>query len=371
MPASSPSGPRKRRSSPSKRKVVSKPPKKKGSGSPTEKRKRPSANTSEASRGTSQGKRKDAKRSGDKRPKAKRSRDGRPGVARLGAARSSDRTRAKTEDVEHRASGSASTAPRVDPRIAKRKDEVARKVGHRRILIATALLSVPALVASAFLVLHTSLFALGKVTVNGAHETSSQAIVNVAGLEQHPPLIDVNPVVVATKIEALPWIASADVVRHWPKSVTIDVTERVPVVQSSRGPHRWEIFDQRGRALGYRAHRTRGLVRIKAADAMPAPGESARGAFADEVTLADAVPVALVPQVFEISYSLRDGLIADLSSHVTVIFGSTSAISEKMVALDTLLTNHVSLAGVTSIDLSVPSSPILTPPVAISRPTKG
>lgn len=249
---------------------------------------------------------------------------------------------------------------RINPRIAERKNEVARQAGHRRILVATSLLIVPAIIASAFVVLHSSLFAISGVKVQGAVETSPSQIIDAAGLTNRPALINVNPIAVATKIESLPWIASATVVRHWPKSVTIAVTERVPVAEANVARHSWELFDRDGRALGYRTTSTSGLVRIQKLATMTRPSVVATGAIGNELAVADALPVGLSPQIREVGYLAKDGVIVDLSAGPIAIFGGTDALADKVVALNTLLSNHVSLAGVTSVDLRVPSSPVLS-----------
>ena len=234
------------------------------------------------------------------------------------------------------------------------------RVTRRRLVRVTAFLALPALIATAFLVLHSPLFAIGSVRVTGALETSTAAIVSSAGLNGHPPLIDVNPVTVASRIESLPWIKTALVARHWPRSVTISVTERVPVAEVSIRRHRWELFDSVGRALGFRSLRTTGLVRLQKISPMPPPGALATQELGGEVALADALPVAMVAQVQEVTYSASNELSVTLASGPIAIFGSASALSDKVVALTTLLADHVSLVGVTSINLRVPSSPVLS-----------
>ena len=73
------------------------------------------------------------------------------------------------------------------------------------------------------------------MTVSGAHpHTSEAAIVAAAGLGRHPALISVEPGAAAARIEALPFIATARVQRHWPDGVGITVTERVPTVADGR-----------------------------------------------------------------------------------------------------------------------------------------
>jgi cell division protein FtsQ len=211
-----------------------------------------------------------------------------------------------------------------------------------------------------FVVLHSSLFAISGVKVQGAVETSPRQIIVAAGLSNHPPLIDVNSIAVALKVESLPWIASATVVRHWPKSVTIAVTERVPIAEANVAKHSWELFDRQGRALGYRPIQTRGLVRIQKQTVMTRPGAIATGAIGGEISLADALPIHLSPEIREVGYTSKDGIIVNLSGGTIAIFGGADALADKVVALNTLFANHVSLIGVKSVDLRVPSSPVLS-----------
>ncbi len=238
---------------------------------------------------------------------------------------------------------------------------------RRRLTRATAFLALPALIATFFLVLHTSLFAVASVAVAGEHETPASAIVAIAGLNSRPPLIDVNPAAVAARIESLPWIKTAVVVRHWPKSVAIRVTERTPVAEASIRRHRWELFDSVGRALGFTTLRSSGLVRLREVAPMPSPGAVASAGLGDEIALADALPLALVPQVREVTSSPSGDLSVVLSTGPEVIFGSATALADKVVALSTLLADHVSLVGVTSINVSVPSSPVLGSAPAVTK----
>ncbi len=104
--------------------------------------------------------------------------------------------------------------PRVDPRIRQRRAAIARRQGRRRLRVVAALLVVIVLAVVAFGVLHTTFFSAQKVEVTGQHpHTSTAAILSAAGLTGHPPLIDVNPGASAAKVERLPWIATARVIR--------------------------------------------------------------------------------------------------------------------------------------------------------------
>ncbi len=252
-------------------------------------------------------------------------------------------------------------APKVHERVAQRSEAVAREAGHRRWRRITLALAVPAVIASGFVILHSSLFNVRSVTVVGASETSRESVIVAAGLTDSPPLIDVNPVAVAGQIEALPWIASATVIRHWPHGVTIDLVERQPMIEANISRRRWELFDTSARALGFRSSRTSKLVRIARTATMPLPGTSASGTLAGEIAVARALPLSLVGEITIIGNDPRTGLTMTLAGHTLIVVGTATNLSQKMNALITLAANGVVLSAEKVVNLTVSSSPVVTP----------
>ncbi len=141
--------------------------------------------------------------------------------------------------------------PVVHPRVWQRRVAVLRDQARRRLRWVVA--GVGALVALcvALLALHTPLLALRHATVVGAQHTGADAVLQAAGLVDHPPLIDVDPKSAALRVERLPWVAHADVVRHWPDSVKIVVTERVPLGAVPRPGGGVALVDATGRVLAW------------------------------------------------------------------------------------------------------------------------
>lgn len=124
----------------------------------------------------------------------------------------------------------------INPRIRDRRESVERSRTQKRLRLAGVALGVVALVALGLGLLYTPWFGAKVVTVTGVHpNTPDRTIISAAGLLHHPALINVDPVPTAARVESLPFIASAQVTRHWPDGVTIHVTERVPVMAMS-GP---------------------------------------------------------------------------------------------------------------------------------------
>ena len=131
--------------------------------------------------------------------------------------------------------------PAIDPRIRQRRVAIQRSQGRRRLRWIGGASGVLVLVAVVVGLLHTPLFSARVVSVSGAHpHTTDAAIVAAAGLDHQPPLISVDPGATAKRVETLPFIATAQVHRHWPDGVTISVTERVPRWS-------WPVRARRGR----------------------------------------------------------------------------------------------------------------------------
>ena len=80
----------------------------------------------------------------------------------------------------------AARPPGMDPRIAQRRDEVARHRGRRRTRVLLALLVLAGLVVAIWFVLHTPLFSARHVTVVGSTETPAAQVAAAAGLSGHP-----------------------------------------------------------------------------------------------------------------------------------------------------------------------------------------
>lgn len=70
--------------------------------------------------------------------------------------------------------------------------------------------------------------ALRDVEVTGARQIPQRDVVDAAGVEPGVPLAAVDTAGVASRVSAIPGIASVDVGRSWPHTLTVTVTERTP-----------------------------------------------------------------------------------------------------------------------------------------------
>ena len=295
---------------------------------------------------------------------------GRPPAAARPTREQTARTRATTRSKSEVDSSRQQTArttgesrprwPAPEARIVERRNQVARDAGRKRLAWVITGIAFAAVATGAVAIAHSSLFASRHVVVTGDAHTGDAAVVNASGLTSSTPLYDINPGKVATRVEELPWVLHASVTREFPDSVRIAVTEATPVAYatSSAGS---ALFDQAGKVLevlapgsALPAH----LVPLGGVIA-PTPGELLPNADAAVLSVAGEMPISSLSAVTMLQRVTNLGVVATLHSGAVVIFGSSAELSQKMVALATLLNSHV-LAGKVRVDLRVPSSPVLT-----------
>jgi cell division protein FtsQ len=265
-----------------------------------------------------------------------------------------------------RAAMGTSEPSAVHPRVWQRRVAVLREHAHRRLRWIVAGVAVLVAVCVALLVLHTPLLALRHASVRGAQHTGSEAVLQAAGLLDAPPLIDVDPKTVAAHVEALPWVAHAVVVRHWPDSVTIIVTERVPLGSVARPGGGVALVDASGRVLAWQDSAPPGLVLV--APVTPGrPGTVLARAARPVLEVAAALPSSLVDRVVQVRADARGMVTLGLSGRLSAVLGSTGALAAKLSSLASVLAGaHVSAPAV--INVTIPDEPTVGPPPPGSRP---
>lgn len=250
---------------------------------------------------------------------------------------------------------------RMDPRIKQRRIAVQRDAGRRRLRL--LLIGVGVLIGVAALVgsLWTPLADVDRVDVVGSARTEPADVIAAAGLDRSPQLIDVDPAAVAARIEALPWIASAEVTRHWPSGVSIEVTERRPVAVTPVDPDgkQWALVDATGRVLAHEAGRPAGYPALSKGPVPGAPGTTLDAATASALAVAGALSPELRAQTGDIVVLPGEEVELALLPRGRVRLGRAEELAAKVEALATVL-SRVDLQGIAVIDLRVPSAPAVT-----------
>ncbi len=259
-------------------------------------------------------------------------------------------------------------APSIDPRIRLRRTAVARDQGRRRLRVIVALAAAMVLSIGTVGVMHSGLLSARHVTVHGAANTPAAAVVQAAGLASHPPLIDVNTLTAASAVQGLPWVDTATVIRHWPDSVTITITERTAAAVVGRSGGGVALVDDTGRILAWDPSEA-GLPLLSAPGRRPgAPGHHLTPVFRPGLEVLSALPAELRAQVTAVAVGRGGSVTLGLSHQVTAVLGSGHDLAAKFESLASLLVGAPP-TGPEVIDLTVPEVPTVAPLSKAKSPT--
>jgi cell division protein FtsQ len=261
--------------------------------------------------------------------------------------------------------------PVVDPRIWTRRVAVTRARGRRRLRIVIAVVVACLLAIGAFAALHSGLFGARHLTVRGADHTPASIVISAAGLARHPPLIDIDPTLSVERIEALPWIRTAQVAVHWPDSVTVVVTERTAVAAvevpggsgyagSSDPGVSWALVDGTGRVLTYQIDKPSGLLPMQVVVDPGRPGTYLPTADQAGVSVAATLPSVLVRRVQSIQVTPGTGVTLGISGGFSAIVGGAEDLTAKFEALASVLAG-ATLQNGDVINVTVPDEPAVGP----------
>lgn len=196
----------------------------------------------------------------------------------------------------------AGQRPRMDPRIARRRVQVRREEGRRRLRMLVWFSVAAAVVLLAVGSLWTPLFQVRHVRVSIAAPASQPAVapsltdrqvVAAAGLAHRRLMIGVDGARIARRLDTLPLVGAARVSVDWPGTVKISVSERVPVaaVATPAGQGsapRWALVDATGRVLAVDTSAPPGVPVIYGIAAAPPAGGWIPGTAGPSAAVASA-----------------------------------------------------------------------------------
>ena len=249
----------------------------------------------------------------------------------------------------------AGSPARVHPRMRSRSIAVRRDQGKRRLKRAAIALGVVAALVAAAAATQTALLDVDRVRIDGVAHTSAADVRRVARIGVGDAMIAVDADRVAGRIEDLPWVAQATVSRRWPGTIEIHVTERQPLATVGLSEGRVALVDADGRVLEVTDRPPSGLPEVTGVSGRVAAGERLGRAPRDALAVLRALGERLPGVVTTVSSDLD----ATLASGGEIRFGSTADLDDKIVAVETVLT-QVDTACLELLDVRVPGSPALT-----------
>jgi len=193
-----------------------------------------------------------------------------------------------------------------------------------------------------------------QIQVVGAATPEHQVeIQRASGLSEGDSIVTFRTGRAATRVDELPWVATAKVDRDLPDVVRITVTERVPVAWVKSGA-RAVVVDETGRVLWRAETPPPGLPELIGVADIAAPGGLVRP------VVLPATAAALGPDLGSrtASVQLDDGaVIVQLGGGPQLRFGAPTQVGAKARVAAAVL---ASLAGnpVSYIDVTVPGAPV-------------
>lgn len=246
----------------------------------------------------------------------------------------------------------------VDPRIRRRRAEVRRAEGRRRLRVVVAAAILSAAVAGGWGALRSPLLDVDRIEVVGVQHLEPAEVASAAAIPRGTALVDVDPGAVAERVRALGWVGTVRVERSWPSTVAVVVTERTPVAVTRHDGEPWLLLDAGGRVLEQAAERPSGLVVMEGVSVAGArPGATVEGAEA-ALAVARLLPAPLRAEV-EAVVRTDGGTDLRLRGGGVAYLGSAQRLAEKLRALQTVLA-RVDTTGLATLDLRQPASPALT-----------
>jgi cell division protein FtsQ len=196
-------------------------------------------------------------------------------------------------------------------------------------------------------------FAVLAVDVRGASRLPAERVLEVAGIVRGTNLWRIDPAQVRARLEALPEIRRADVVRALPNRLSIVVEERRPFTLVHAARLHW--LDEDGRVLGEESHAVAtevpvisGLSEDELTTMRTAPGPRARAAIALIRALL-RTGSTLAGEISEIDMSRPEGPVLYTVDGVEVRLGSEEW-EERLARLEGVLA-QVATEDVHGVDL--------------------
>ncbi len=242
----------------------------------------------------------------------------------------------------------------IDPRLRQRRIEVIREQGRRRLRILVGVVSAIVAVGLAWVVIESPVYDVDHIRVSGSTHTPAPEIDAASGIRLRDALLFVNVGRATSRIEALPWVAKAVVHKKFPGSVTVAITERVPVAWARTSPAAGALVDASGRVLGPAPTPPTGVIEVTGLGAPPVPGLRVTDAVV--VHALTRLDPSLASRVVSAAWA-RGELTLHLATGPEIRLGPPEQLGAKSASAEVVLARPEA-AHVAYVDVRVPAAPV-------------
>lgn len=263
----------------------------------------------------------------------------------------------------------------MDPRIRRRRVEVRRQEGRRRLRLLIALTAVVAVALGGWAAIGSPLLDVDAIVVAGASHTAPGDVVFASSLHPGQAMVHVDLGTAARRIDALPWVLHATVRRQWPGRIRITVSERAPVAVAPAAAGGSALLDATGRVLDVVGQAPPGLAVLAGLPPAGPPGSTLPTDDVAALSVAVALPAELRARTAGV------GPVGGTTGEVelrlvpegTVRLGPPDDLGRKFDAVRAVLA-QVDLHNLAVLDVRRPENPVLTrrdAPTKVSTPRAG
>jgi cell division protein FtsQ len=245
--------------------------------------------------------------------------------------------------------------PTMEPRLRDRRIAVRRAAGRRRLRWVAVVAVVVVLVVGALAVLGSPLFSIeaDRVRVTGVVYTDQARLQAVIDDLVGTPTLVADTQAAEEALEDIPWVDSARVRRQFPRGVTIDIRERVPLATYQGSDGLYRVLDRDGRVLDVLEGQPIAYMLVTGPDPVNlAEGEFAPVGYAAAAELVQALTPGVRSRVASVDVTAdASSLRLLLDDGTEVRFGAANDLLTKLVRLETVLPRAVEQQA-TVIDVS-------------------
>jgi cell division protein FtsQ len=253
----------------------------------------------------------------------------------------------------------------IDPRLAERRRVVAEDRARHKISRLLKWFLIVAVIGSVVWLALSPALSVGQVTAVGIVQSSTHGVLAEQGVRAGTPMILIGPSRVEAALEEDPWVATANVVLHWPDTVIVEIEERTPVawVETQGG---WVRRASDGVALPSSPAPDDTLARVH----LPEVTEEEAASHADVLGAVEFV--AALPEELRLSALLTTEANGEIWAEVAgyqVRLGRPIEMTAKALSLTALL--RESPDPESTLTLIAPTHPAVTPATSVSTPRAG
>jgi cell division protein FtsQ len=275
------------------------------------------------------------------------------------ARRGGEKGRDDRPDPQDAPPGPLSGNPPRARRFARLRPRIPFRTPGRRGLIITLIVAVLLGTFGVWVLYGSNWLRLERVEVTGTKVLTPGEVTAAAKAPMRAPLVSVDTDELARRLRArLPRIKTVDVVRSWPHTIGVEVTERTPELLMESGGKFAEV-DAEGVRFATVPVAPKGVPLLE----LTASGSPSLHRFGidrlrrEAVHVAGDLPGAVHKEVRKIRVRSYDSVVLELTGGRTVVWGSGEQGPEKAKVLTALLK---AARDARHFDISVPSAPAVS-----------